>query len=201
MTNNTLTNLETPLSIMDGASPQASLFSPESYEQKQIAVNKELPIEERVEAFEDIMESEVGDTTLSRARNIEREVGIRQLYLKFEGGNSSGTQKDRIAFAQSMDAIRRGYEAITVATCGNYGVALAIAASFAGLRCIIYIPEKYHTRRLKEMEKYNIEIILIDGDYEQAVMVSQERAERDEFYDAPIQVAAIQFYSCMPMAK
>ena len=55
-------------------------------------------------------------------------MGLRQIYLKFEGGNPSGTQKDRIAFAQAMDAMRRGFDAITVATCGNYGVAVALAS-------------------------------------------------------------------------
>ena len=78
----------------------------------------------------------------SRARNVEREVGLRQIYLKFEGDNPTGTQKDRIAFAQAMDALRRGFDAMTVATCGNYGVAVALAASLAGLRCIVYVPEQ-----------------------------------------------------------
>ena len=93
-----------------------------------------------MESFEIILDSEVGDTNLTRARNIEREIGLRQVYLKFEGGNPTGTQKDRIAFAQALDALRRGYDEITVASCGNYGTAVALAASLAGLRCLIYIP-------------------------------------------------------------
>ena len=40
-----------------------------------------------------------------------------------------------------MDALRRGFEAITVATCGNYGAAVGLAASMAGLDCLVYIPE------------------------------------------------------------
>ncbi|MFW5645336.1 MAG: threonine synthase, partial [Bacteroidota bacterium] len=64
----------------------------------------------RLEAYEDIFNMEVGDTSLTRVRNIERETGLRQLYIKFEGGNPTGTQKDRIAFAQCMDAIRRGFD-------------------------------------------------------------------------------------------
>ena len=91
----------------------------------------------RLDAYEDIFDSEVGDTTLSRARNIEREVGLRQIFLKFEGGNPSGTQKDRIAFAQALDALRRGYDTVTVATCGNYGVAVAFAASLAGFDAVM----------------------------------------------------------------
>jgi threonine synthase len=119
-----------------------------------------------------------------RARNVEREIGLRQIYLKFEGGNPTGTQKDRIAFAQVMDAMRRGFDAITVATCGNYGVALALAASMAGLKCLIYIPEAYHTKRVQEMMELGAQIVRAAGDYEHAVMVSRQRAESDEIYDA-----------------
>jgi threonine synthase len=130
------------------------------------------------------MDSEVGDTTLVRARNVEREMGLRQIYLKFEGGNPTGTQKDRIAFAQVMDAMRRGFDAITVATCGNYGVALALAASMAGLKCLIYIPEGYHTKRVQEMTDLGAKIVRAAGDYEQAVITSRQHAEAEEIYDA-----------------
>jgi threonine synthase len=170
--------------LLDGAVAPAFSLSPELEVQKAIAQDRSLSIEERLEAFEDIVDSEIGDTTLSRARNIEREVGLRQIYLKFEGGNPTGTQKDRIAFAQATDAMRRGFDAITVATCGNYGVAIALAAHLAGLRCIIYIPEGYHTKRIQEMADYGVEIVRIAGDYEHAINVSRERAEKEEIYDA-----------------
>lgn len=172
------------LTLLDGASPTGLSIAPELETQKKVAGDKSRSIDERLEAFEDILDSEIGDTTLSRARNIEREVGLRQLFLKFDGGNPTGTQKDRIAFAQAMDAMRRGFDAITAATCGNYGVALALAASLAGLRCIIYIPESYKTRRFQEIMNYGSEIITVPGDYENAVHVSREWAEREEIYDA-----------------
>ena len=130
------------------------------------------------------MDSEVGDTTLSRSRNIEREMGLRQIYLKFEGGSPTGTQKDRIAFAQAMDAMRRGFDAITLATCGNYGAAMALAASMAGLKCFVYIPEGFQTKRVQEMLVYGTQVIRVPGDYENTVTVSQERAESEEIYDA-----------------
>jgi threonine synthase len=71
-----------------------------------------------------------------------------------------------------------------MATCGNYGVAMALAASLAGLRCIIYIPETYHTKRAQEMMTYGAEIKRISGDYEQAVLQSRHQAESEEIYDA-----------------
>jgi len=170
--------------LLNGASSQAPIIAPELETQKRVAADKTQPLNERIEAYEDIIDSEVGDTTLSRVRNIEREVGLRQIFLKFEGGNPSGTQKDRIAFAQAMDAMRRGFDAITVATCGNYGVAVALAASMAGLECFVYIPDGYHTKRIQEILDSRAQIIRIQGDYENAVKASRERAETDEIYDA-----------------
>ena len=170
--------------VLDGATPVLTRLPAELVAQKDIATDLDCDIEQRLEAFEDILDSEVGDTTLTRARNIEREVGLRQLYLKFEGGNPTGTQKDRIAFAQAMDALRRGFDAMTVATCGNYGAAIALAASFAGLRCYIYIPEGYRTKRIDEMTSKGAEILRCSGDYEAAVQISGERARTDEIYDA-----------------
>ncbi len=172
------------LSLLDGATSQMPVIPPELEMQKRVAADRSQSLNDRIEAYEDIIDSEVGDTTLSRARNIEREVGLRQIFLKFEGGNPTGTQKDRIAFAQAIDAIRRGFDAITVATCGNYGVAVALAASMAGLKCTIYIPEGYHTKRIQEMVNYGAQIIRVPGDYENAVNVSREKAESDEIYDA-----------------
>ncbi len=170
--------------ILDGASQQETVLPLHLTPAHEIANNSEYPLEERLEAFEDIFDSEVGDTTLSRARNIERELGIRQLYLKFEGGNPTGTQKDRIAFVQAGDALRRGFDTITLATCGNYGAATTLAASLAGLRCLVYIPENYHSTRIKEIERLGAEIVREGQSYEQAVTLSKKRAEEEELYDA-----------------
>jgi threonine synthase len=150
----------------------------------EIAKDASKSLEERMEAYDDVLDSEVGDTTLSRARNIERMVGMRQIYLKFEGGNPTGTQKDRIAFVQAGDAMRRGFDTITVATCGNYGVAVALAASLVGLRCVVYIPRNYLTNRIQEIEELGAEIVRTGEDYESAVDASRDKAIEAEWYDA-----------------
>lgn len=185
--------------LLDGAAPDPSLlaFDEEIERQRRVAADPSVSLDARVQAFEDILDLEVGDTNLVRARNVEREGGPRQLYLKFEGGNPTGTQKDRIAFALAHDALRRGFDGITLATCGNYGAALALAASMAGLRCLIHVPAGYHTRRLEEMTARGARVIRTPGDYETAVRTSQEGAEAEELYDAnpggantPLQLSA-----------
>jgi len=172
------------VTLLDGADSALTAIGSDLAAAREICADPSRPVEERLEAYEDVYESEVGDTILSRARNIEREIGLRQIYLKFEGDNPSGTQKDRIAFAQARDALRRGFDAMTVATCGNYGVAVAFAASLAGLRCIVYVPEGYRTRRVDEMTHYGAEVLRAPGDYETVVEVSRKRAREEEIYDA-----------------
>jgi threonine synthase len=58
------------------------------------------------------------------------------------------------------------------------------AASLAGLQCFVYIPENYHTKRIREMIEYGAQIIRIPGTYENAVEFSRERAKAEEIYDA-----------------
>ena len=164
--------------------PETANLPIELQEQYDKILDKNNSIEERMEAFEFITDSEVGDTPLIRARNLERALGIRQVFLKFEGGNPTGTQKDRIAFAQAGDALRRGYDTMVLATCGNYGVGCALAARAAGLNCIVFIPATYHTKRMAEMETLGAIIHKAGSDYEEAVELSQRYAEDHEFYDA-----------------
>ncbi len=178
------TTTESDFFILDGATSFKPIIAPELESQRLIAIDKSKNIEMRLEAFDDIMDSEIGDTNLTRARNIERDIGLRQIFLKFDGGNPTGTQKDRIAFAQAQDALRRGFDKITVATCGNYGVAISLAASMAGLDCIIYIPENYHTKRIQEMIENGAKIVRVPGDYENTVKLSRENAINNDIYDA-----------------
>jgi threonine synthase len=170
--------------VLDNAEGEYFSLNTDLESQKRIACDPARSVEERLEAFEDVIDSQIGDSNLARARNIERNIGFRQLYLKFEGGNPTGTQKDRISFAQAMDALRRDFDTVTMATCGNYGVAMAFAASMAGLNCHIFIPEKFQTKRKSEMTALGAEIITVTGDYENAVIDSQEYALKNEFYDA-----------------
>ncbi len=170
--------------FFDGVEATGPPLAEQWREDRRIAADPRNDLRTRLEAFESIFESEIGDTSLTRARNSERELGLRQIHLKFEGGNATGTQKDRIAFSQAMDALRRGFDSITTASCGNYGVAMALAASCAGLRCVIHVPHGYRSRRLAEIEQLGAEIVRTEGDYESAVELSHERALTEEIYDA-----------------
>ena len=127
---------------------------------------------------------DAGSTLFSRARNLEGELALRTVHLKFEGSNPTGTQKDRIARLAYDDAHARGFDTITVATCGNFGASLAWACSHNGIRPAVYVPSDYHAPRLVEMERTGARIIRVPGDYEDAVAASRDAARAYGWYDA-----------------
>ena len=183
--------------LRDGVKTAENKVSSETRKLSEFVKDKSKSLVDRLESYEDIINLEIGDTGLNRAKTLEREFDIRQLYIKYEGDNPTGTQKDRIAFAQVYDALRREYDVVSLATCGNYGVAVALAANLAGIHCKIYIPESFHTERIKEMEMLNAEIIRLQGSYEDVVKYSSILAEQNNWYDAnpggantPLQISA-----------
>lgn len=185
------------MNLKDGVKTAENKVSSEAKKLGELVRDADKSLVDRLESYEDIINLEVGDTGLQRAKTLEREFDIRQLYVKYEGDNPTGTQKDRIAFAQIYDALRREFEVVALATCGNYGVAMALAAHLAGLRCKIYIPESYHTERISEMERLQAEIIRLPGSYEDVVKQSGELAMENGWYDAnpggantPLQISA-----------
>ena len=185
------------MNLKDGVKTAENKVSDETKELSVFVRDKSKSLVDRLESYEDIMNLEVGDTGLNRAKTMEREFGIRQLYIKYEGDNPTGTQKDRIAFAQIYDALRREYDVVSLATCGNYGVAVALAANLAGMECKIYIPECYHTDRVVEMEALGSQIIRLPGSYEDVVVKSSALAIENGWYDAnpggsntPLQISA-----------
>ncbi len=126
----------------------------------------------------------VGNTVFAQARNVGKELGIKKLHMKFEGGNPTGTQKDRVAYEQVFDAFQSGFEAVAIGTCGNYGAAVANAASLNGMKTFVYIPKDYHTRRVEELEALNSTVVWVEGKYEDAVARASADAAKNGWYDA-----------------
>ncbi|MGJ8736071.1 pyridoxal-phosphate dependent enzyme [Zobellia laminariae] len=185
------------MDLRDGVKTAENKVSSETKKLSEFVKDKSKSLVDRLESYEDIINLEVGDTGLHRAKTMEREFDIRQLYIKYEGDNPTGTQKDRIAFAQIYDALRREFKVVSLATCGNYGVAVALAANLAGIACRIYIPESFHTDRVVEMQLLGAEIIRMPGSYEDVVKESSELAKNNGWYDAnpggantPLQISA-----------
>ncbi len=172
------------MTLRDSVKTASNTIGTQAREASQISSDASLALPLRQEAFARIIDLEIGNTWVRLSKALSRDFGIPGVHLKFEGDNPTGTQKDRIAFAQVADALGKGYTAVALATCGNYGVAVALAARLAGLRCHIFIPAGYHTMRQGEMEQLGAVIHRPEGSYEDTVWASSKKAEENGWYDA-----------------
>ncbi|MER7625343.1 TrpB-like pyridoxal phosphate-dependent enzyme [Streptomyces sp. NPDC126503] len=80
-------------------------------------------------------------TPLWRARAFEKAVGARvPIWVKYEGGNISGSHKLNTALAQAYYYHRAGVrELVTGTGAGQWGTALAAACARFGMRCTVFM--------------------------------------------------------------
>jgi tryptophan synthase beta chain len=80
-------------------------------------------------------------TPLWRARAFERAVDARvPIYVKYEGGNISGSHKLNTALAQAYYYARAGVrELVTGTGAGQWGTALAAACALFGMKCTVFM--------------------------------------------------------------
>ncbi|MCL5408273.1 MAG: pyridoxal-phosphate dependent enzyme [Candidatus Thermoplasmatota archaeon] len=126
----------------------------------------------------------LGNTPLIRAEKLGKFLNIEGLYIKYEGSNPTGTQKDRAASVHILAAISAGYDTIVVGSCGNYGASIAYYAHLNHLKSRIYIPKEFHSQRLEEIEKnYGATLVLVEGKYEDSVEASKRDAIANSWFD------------------
>ncbi len=126
----------------------------------------------------------IGNTSLVRAKKLEKFFDIDTIYLKLEGENPTGTHKDRLAIQHVDDAIIRNFETITIGSCGNYGVAMSFVANKSKLDCKVFVPRKYTGDKIEQIKGYGAEVFRVKGGYEEAVEVSRKKASKNGWYNA-----------------
>jgi threonine synthase len=104
-----------------------------------------------------------GITPLVDARRIDEKLGLRDLHIKDEGLNPTGTFKSRGLCVAVSRAVELGVKEFAVPTAGNAGVALAAYAARAGARAHVFVPEDAPPRVKSEMRRYDADVIEVAG--------------------------------------
>jgi threonine synthase len=119
-----------------------------------------------------------GDTPLVRLPRVARDVGVKELYVKNEAANPTGSHKDRLAAVAIAGARQLGAEVVTGASTGNHGAALAAYCAHAGLRCVIFTTASIADAMRASIQVTGAELIAAaDGDARYELL--SEAAERD----------------------
>ncbi len=104
-----------------------------------------------------------GGTPLVTVPHVADRHGFRDLWVKEEGVNPTGSFKARGLAAAVTRAASAGARAFVVPTAGNAGVALAAYAARAGVRARVYAPASTPATILSQIRSFGADLALVDG--------------------------------------
>ncbi len=125
-----------------------------------------------------------GGTPLCRCDRLAKEIGVGELYIKFEGANPTGSFKDRGMTVGVTKALEFGMKTVACASTGNTSASLAAYAAKAGLRCVVILPkDKVALGKLAQTLIYGATVMAMKGNFDDALaMVRKLCEERSDIY-------------------
>jgi threonine synthase len=119
-----------------------------------------------------------GSTPLVRADHVSELAG-REVWLKLEGLNPTGSFKDRGMTCAVSAAVREGAQAVICASTGNTAASAAAYAARAGLTGAVIVPEgKIATGKLAQALMHGARVIALRGNFDQALELVRELCSR-----------------------
>jgi threonine synthase len=120
-----------------------------------------------------------GGTGLHLCQHLARQLGIRQLYVKNEGENPTGSFKDRGMTVGVTKAVELGVKSVICASTGNTSASLAAYAAKAGLRCAVLIPSgKIAYGKLSQAMIYGANVIQVRGNFDESLDIVLKLSEK-----------------------
>jgi len=115
-----------------------------------------------------------GSTPLLQAPVVSEMVGAT-VRLKLEGGNPTGSFKDRGMTCALSAAIREGAKAVICASTGNTAASAAAYAARAGITCAVIVPEgKIAQGKMAQTLVHGARVISLRGNFDQALALVRE---------------------------
>ena len=120
-----------------------------------------------------------GGTGLHLCQRLAKQLGIRQLYVKNEGENPTGSFKDRGMTVGVTKAVELGVKSVICASTGNTSASLAAYAAKAGLQCAVLIPSgKIAYGKLSQAIIYGAKVIQVRGNFDESLDIVLKLSEK-----------------------
>ncbi|HDM26738.1 MAG TPA: threonine synthase [Candidatus Bathyarchaeota archaeon] len=99
-----------------------------------------------------------GGTPLIRAGRLADRLGLKELYLKDETRNPTGSFKDRSMTVGVSKALEIGAKTVCTASSGNAAASLAAYSAKAGLACYAFVIEEASPGKLAQLQLYGARV-------------------------------------------
>jgi len=120
-----------------------------------------------------------GGTGLHSCQRLAKQIGIKQLYVKNEGENPTGSFKDRGMTVGVTKAMELGVKSVICASTGNTSASLAAYAAKASLQCTVLIPSgKIAYGKLSQAIIYGAKVLQVRGNFDESLDVVLKLSEK-----------------------
>ncbi len=129
-----------------------------------------------------------GGTPLLKASNLAREIGLRNLYLKDETRNPTGSFKDRSMTVGVSKALEFAAKTVATASSGNAAASLAAYSAKAGLKCFAFVLEFASFAKIAQIRLYGSDVIkvrAIEEGKDPTVQILRMVVEKYGWYPCP----------------
>jgi len=136
-----------------------------------------------VRDYEKIVSMNEGGTRLIRCRNLEKELGVKEIYVKYEGDNPTGSFKDRGMTVGVTKAVEAKAETTICASTGNTSSSLAAYSARAGLECVVLVPsKKIALGKLSQALIHGARVLAVRGGFDDCLRIVKELSRDKRFY-------------------
>ena len=124
-----------------------------------------------------------GGTPLYKTDALAEITGVKNMFVKFEGLNPTGSFKDRGMTVGVTRAKELGVKVVGCASTGNTSASLAAYAAKANLKCAVFLPTgKVAAGKLAQALFYGAKVLSIDGNFDDALALARKMAEEKKLY-------------------
>ncbi|MEM2647531.1 MAG: threonine synthase [Candidatus Bathyarchaeia archaeon] len=124
-----------------------------------------------------------GGTSLNKCDRLGGYLGLREVYVKNEGENPTGSFKDRGMTVGVTKALEMSMKRVACASTGNTSASLAAYAARAGLECIVLIPSgKVALGKLVQAIVYGARVIQVKGNFDDALKIVENLCMTQPIY-------------------
>ena len=107
-----------------------------------------------------------GFTPLKRAHRLGEILGLRELYLKDDTRNPTGSFKDRVVSVALSSARRLGFSTAACASTGNLATSVAAHAASIGWPSVTVIPSDLESSKIAMTAIFGGTVLAVEGNYD-----------------------------------
>ena len=124
----------------------------------------------------------VGMTPFYNTERVAQTLGLKQVWLKDDGQNPTGSLKDRASAMVVARAMEQGIKTVSTASTGNAAAALSGVGASVGMNIIIFVPASAPEAKIAQLLVYGATVLLVEDSYDVAFELCSQMCLSEGWY-------------------